>query len=63
MRKLSLKKETLTELTTRELTNVVGAAATIGKLCGDGPLFSLTCGSEVDACVTARGCTFTVDAC
>lgn len=62
MRTLTLKKETLTELTTAELTNVVGAAATVGKLC-DGPTLSLTCGSEVDACVTARGCTFTVDAC
>ena len=56
MRKLTLKKETLVELTTVELTGVVGAAATVGKFC-DGPTFSLTCGSEIDACITARGCT------
>ncbi|HEX8002441.1 MAG TPA: class I lanthipeptide [Mycobacteriales bacterium] len=57
MRKLTLKKDTLAELTSAELTEVVGAAAqTLGKLC-DGPTLSLTCGSEIDACITARGCT------
>jgi hypothetical protein len=56
MRKLTLKKETLVELTTVELTQVVGAAATVGKVC-DGPTLTLTCGSAVDACLTARGCT------
>ena len=56
MRKLILKKETLVELSTVELTNVVGAAPTLKTFC-DGPTFSLTCGSEVDACITAQGCT------
>ena len=56
MRKLTLKKETLAELSAAELTSVVGAAPTLKDLC-DGPTFSLTCGSEVDACITARGCT------
>ncbi|HWL36120.1 MAG TPA: hypothetical protein VNQ77_07985 [Frankiaceae bacterium] len=56
MSKLTLKKETLAELTTVELTRVVGAAPTLKDLC-QGPTFSLTCGSEVDACITARGCT------
>ena len=60
MRKLTLKKETLTELTPAELTSVVGAAATT-KACG--PTMSLTCGSEIDACLTARGCTYTLDLC
>jgi hypothetical protein len=60
MRALSLKKETLTELTTGELTLVVGAAATLK---GCEPTLSLTCGSEIDACLTARGCTFTLDVC
>ena len=61
MRKLVLKKETLAELTTAELTSVVGAAATVKTFCEK--TLSLTCGSEIDACVTARGCTFTFDAC
>jgi hypothetical protein len=56
MRKLTLKKETLVELTTTELTAVVGAAATVGKLC-TGPTLTLTCGSAIDACLTAQGCT------
>ncbi len=55
MRKLTLKKETLVELTTAELTGVVGAAASLKTDCG--PTLSLTCGSEIDACITARGCT------
>lgn len=59
MRKLSLKKETLAELTTAELTSVIGAAPTLKTDCG--PTLSLTCGSEVDACITARGCTHTLD--
>ena len=62
MRKLTLKKETLAELTTAELTRVVGGAPTVKDFC-DGPTFSLTCGSEIDACVTARGCTLTLDVC
>ena len=56
MRKLTLKKETLVELTTDELTTVVGAAPTVKDFCGQ-PTLSLTCGSEIDACITARGCT------
>ena len=56
MRKLTLKKETLVQLTADELTSVVGAAPTIKDRC-EGPTFSLTCGSEIDACITARGCT------
>ena len=60
MRKLTLKKETLTELSTAELTTVVGAAGTL-KACG--PTLSLTCGSEIDACLTARGCTYSLDVC
>lgn len=59
MRTLTLKKETLVELTPAELTSVVGAAATLK----DCKTLSLTCGSEIDACLTARGCTFTLDAC
>jgi hypothetical protein len=54
MRKLTLKKETLAELSTSELTSVVGAALTL-KTCG--PTTSLYCGSAYDACITARGCT------
>jgi len=54
-RSLTLKKETLLELTPAELTSVVGAAATLKTDCG--PTLSLTCGSEIDACITARGCT------
>jgi hypothetical protein len=62
MRKLTLKKETLAELTTAELTSVVGAAAATLKVdCGE--TLSLTCGSEVDACVTARGCWLTMELC
>jgi hypothetical protein len=60
MRKLTLKKETLTELTTAELAGLVGAAATL-TACG--PTLSLTCGSEIDACVTARGCTVSFAVC
>jgi hypothetical protein len=56
MRKLTLKKETLVELTTVELTGVVGGAPTVKDLCG-GPTLSLTCGSAVDACITAQACT------
>ena len=56
MRKLALKKETLAELTSAELTSVVGAAATLKDACGQ-PTLSLICAwSEVDACITARGC-------
>jgi hypothetical protein len=55
MRKLTLKKETLAELTAAELTSVVGAAPPTFYDCG--PTLSLTCGSEIDACITARGCT------
>lgn len=61
MRKLTLKKETLTELTTVELTSVIGAAATVKPDCG--PTLSLTCTSEIDACLTARGCTLSLDVC
>jgi hypothetical protein len=56
MRKLTLKKDTLVELTTVELTNVVGGALTVKDACTR-PTLSLTCGSEIDACITARGCT------
>lgn len=55
MRKLTLKKETLAELTTAELTSVVGAAPTVKDLCGQ--TFTLTCWSEVDGCITAQACT------
>lgn len=52
MRRLTLKKETVAELTTGELTSVVGAASVV-KYCQT----LLTCGwSEVDACITAQGC-------
>lgn len=61
MRTLTLKKETLTELTTAELSSVLGAAPATTKACG--PTLSLTCGSEIDACLTARGCTLTMDVC
>ncbi len=54
MRKLTLTKETLVELTTDDLIAVVGGA-TLFNLCG-GPTFTLTCWSEVDACVTAQIC-------
>ncbi len=60
MRKLSLTKETLVELTATELNDVVGAAITTS---GCKPTLSLTCGSEVDACITARGCTYSLDVC
>ena len=56
MRKLTLKKETLAELSAAELTSVVGGAPTLKDFC-QGPTLSLTCGSEIDACITARGCT------
>ncbi len=56
MRKLTLKKETLIELDTLELTQVVGAAATLKDRC-DQKTLSLVCGSEIDACITAMGCT------
>ena len=62
MRKLTLKKETLAELTSAELTSVIGGAPTVKDMCG-GPTLSLTCGSEVDACLTARGCTLSFDVC
>jgi hypothetical protein len=61
MRKLTLKKETVVELTTGELGNVVGGAPPTWYDCG--PTLSLTCGSEIDACLTARGCTITDGAC
>ena len=54
-RTLTLKKETLADLSAVELTNVVGAAATLGDLCGR-PTFTLTCGSQIDACITAQIC-------
>ena len=55
MRKLTLKKETLVELTTAELTGVVGAAPTLNDICG--PTLTLTCWSEIDGCLTAQACT------
>ena len=61
MRTLTLKKETLAELTTAELTRVVGAAPTDPKACG--ATLTLTCGSEIDRCLTARGCPVTMDVC
>ncbi len=55
MRKLTLKKETLVELSTAELTHVAGAAVpTVLNLCGK--TFTLTCWSEVDGCITAQAC-------
>lgn len=60
MRKLTLKKETLAELSTAELADVVGAAPTL-KTCG--PTVSMTCTSEIDRCLTARGCPITMDVC
>lgn len=54
MRKLTLTKETLVELTAADLTGVVGAAVTLKTACG--PTLTLTCWSEVDACVTAQIC-------
>jgi hypothetical protein len=56
MRRLTLKKEALVELTSDDLANVIGAAITQD---GCKPTLSLTCGSEIDACITARGCTLT----
>jgi hypothetical protein len=55
MRKLTLKKETLVELTTSELGNVVGGAPTVGKLCTQ-PTLTLTCTSAIDGCITAQVC-------
>ena len=55
MRKLTLNKETLTELAPAELSGVVGGAPTVGDLCGR-PTLTLTCGSAVDACLTAQIC-------
>lgn len=54
MRKLTLKKETLAELSTAELTAVVGAA-TLAGVC-TGPTLTLTCWSEIDGCLTAQIC-------
>ena len=54
MRKLTLKKETLVELGTIELTHVVGAALTVANVCGK--TFTLTCWSEIDGCITAQIC-------
>jgi hypothetical protein len=56
MRMLTLKKETLVELTTAELTEVVGAAPTVNDICTR-PTLTLTCWSAVDACITAQACT------
>ncbi|HVF03789.1 MAG TPA: class I lanthipeptide [Frankiaceae bacterium] len=63
MRKLRLKKETVAELTTVELANVLGGAGTVKTLKACEPTLSLTCTSEVDACLTARGCTMSLDVC
>ena len=60
MRRLTLKKETLTELTTAELSSVLGAAPT-RDTCG--PTLSLTCGSEIDACLSAHRCPITNELC
>lgn len=54
MRKLTLTKETLVELTTGELAAVIGGA-TVKTAC-PGPTLTLTCWSEVDGCVTAQIC-------
>lgn len=56
MRKLTLKKDTLVELTTDELTGVVGGRPTLNDVCGR-PTLTLTCTSAVDACLTAQACT------
>lgn len=55
MRTLTLKKETLTELSTAELSYVVGGAPTVGKLCTQ-PTLTLTCTSAIDGCITAQIC-------
>ena len=55
MRKITLKKETLTELTAAELTHVAGGAPTVQDLC-QRPTLTLTCTSAVDACITAQIC-------
>ena len=55
MRKLTLKKETLAELSTAELTSVVGAGATLAGVCTS-PTLTLTCWSEIDGCLTAQIC-------
>lgn len=54
MRRLTLKKETLVDLTAAELTGLVGAAPTVGTICG--PTLTLTCWSAIDGCVTAQIC-------
>ena len=54
MRKLTLKKETLVELSSDELTSIVGAAPTVLAACG--PTLTLTCWSEIDGCITAQAC-------
>jgi hypothetical protein len=54
--RLTLNKETLVELSQTELGNVLGAAATVKTIC-DRPTLRVTCGSEVDACLTAQACT------
>lgn len=56
MRKLTLKKETLTELTTAELSGILGGAApTVGTICTQ-PTLTLTCTSAIDGCITAQIC-------
>ncbi len=56
-RTLRLRKETLVELSTAELTQVAGAAATLKDPCTGGPTLSLFCASAYDGCITGRGCT------
>lgn len=58
MRKLTLKKDTLTELGTAELTEVVGAGPTKPQ-CVSGIVACLTnydCLPTYDACFTTHGC-------
>jgi len=55
LRKLTLKKDTLTELTDADLNGVVGAAPTVAAVCTQ-PTLTLTCTSAVDACLTAQIC-------
>lgn len=57
MRKLSLKKETVAELSAEELVDVVGAGTLVcvptnAGLCGGS---KVNCSYD-DGCVTARGC-------
>ena len=58
MRKLTLKKETVSELTRDELTTVVGGYTELKTLCISGIVECIPtrrC-SEIDGCLTAQIC-------